>query len=151
MEHRCRRVLVAAAVLLVPALVAGCSGDPYESYCSRVRDQQEALTRAIGDGSPDSLITALPILQQLAERAPDDVTDEWQQLTTSIVGLRDALADAGVDPASYDRKKPPTGVSADQRTQIDAAAARLGSLETQQAAAGLDQESRDVCQTPLTL
>ncbi len=65
--------------------------------------------------------------------------------------LRDALDDAGVDPSTYDPKKPPTGVTEEQRAAIAAAATALASRETQQAFESVQQEVRDVCGTPLSM
>ncbi len=146
------RIRAAAAVLaltLLP-LAAGCA-DRQESYCSAVKEHQEELTRITGDGGQDSLIQALDIFKDLQDKAPSDITDEWQQVVGRIEALDTALSDAGVDPATYDRDHPPEGLDEKQKARIDAAARELGSGPTLAALQGLDQEARDVCQTPLTL
>lgn len=142
-----RRLLVAA--LLLP-LLAGC-GSQQDEYCGAVKDHQQELSDIVGSGDPDALLKALGIFQDLQGKAPGDVTDEWQQVVTSIEGLQKALEDAGVDPATYDRDKPPAGLSAEDRARIDAAAKALGSGTTLRAFQDLDQQARDVCKTPLTL
>lgn len=142
-----RRVLVVA--LLLP-LLAGC-GSQQDKYCGAVKDHQTELSNIVGSGDPDALLRALDIFRDLQSKAPGDITDEWQQVVTSIEGLQKALEDAGVDPATYDRDKPPPGLSADDRARIDAAAKALGSGTTLRAFQDLDQQARDVCKTPLTL
>ena len=142
-----RRVLVAA--LLLP-LLAGC-GSKQDEYCGAVKDHQTELSDIVGSGDPDALLEALDIFRDLQGKAPGDITDEWQQVVTSIEGLQKALEDAGVDPTTYDRDKPPAGLSADDRAKIDAAAKALGSGTTLRALQDLDQQARDVCKTPLTL
>jgi hypothetical protein len=142
--------LVAVLVLALVPLAGGC-GDPEDDYCSAVKDHQQALSQIVSDGRRDSLIRALDIFKDLQGKAPGDVTDEWQQVVSRIEALDTALRDAGVDPASYDRQKPPAGLGAEDKARIDAAARELGSGETLQALQSLDQEARDVCQTPLTL
>ena len=144
-----RTCLAVLALTLLP-LVAGC-GDRTESYCSAVKDHQDELTKITGDGGQDSLIKALSIFEDLQGKAPSDITDEWQQVVSRIKALDDALQAAGVDPATYDRTKPPQGLTTEQKARIDAAARELGSGETLAALQGLDQEARDVCQTSLTL
>lgn len=149
---RAGRTRAGAAVLalaLLP-LVASC-GDPKDDYCSAVKDHQEELTRITGEGGQDSLIKALGIFKDLQDKAPSDISDEWQQVVSRIETLDEALSDAGVDPATYDRDHPPQGLSAEEKARIDAAARELGSGPTVAALQGLDQEARDVCQTPLTL
>jgi hypothetical protein len=138
------------AVALVAATLAGCGSDQ-DAYCDAVADHQQELSDLVGAGRPDALIQALDAFHDLDDKAPSDITDEWQQVISSVEALQDALDDAGVDPATYDRSKPPAGLTDDQRKTIDAAATRLGSAETAQALQDLDQQARDVCHTPLTL
>jgi hypothetical protein len=138
------------ALALVASLGAGCSSDK-ENYCDAVKEHQKDLGEIVGEASPTALLDALPIYKELQAEAPGDITDEWQQVVRSLDALQQALDDAGVDPAAYNPKKPPEGVSKDQVDAIADAADRVGSLETQRALQGLEQESLDVCQTPLSL
>ncbi|GAA2144785.1 hypothetical protein GCM10009844_18770 [Nocardioides koreensis] len=137
-------------VLALLPLAAGC-GDGQDSYCAAVKDHQEELTTITGDGDEDSLIRALDIFKDLRDKSPSDVSDEWQQLVSRIETLDGALADAGVDPATYDRDHPPEDLGREDRARIDAAARELGSGPTLAAFEGLQQEVLDVCHTPLTL
>lgn len=147
--RRARSLALLSVLALVP-LTGGC-GDPTESYCSAVKDHQSELTRIASDGGNDSLIRALGIFKDLESKAPSDVTDDWQQVIGRVEALDQALEAAGVDPASYDRDHPPAGLSAQERARIDAAARELGGGPTLAALQALDQEARDVCQTPLTI
>ena len=143
-------VVVALATTAAFTLLGGCS-DQKESYCGAVESHQEELSSIVGDGSQDSLLRALDIFRDLQDRAPRDITDEWQQVVSRIETLDEALRDAGVDPATYDRATEAAGLTDAQRARIDAAARELGSGTTLAALAALDQQARDVCQTPLTL
>lgn len=145
-----RRGVAVVALALLP-LAVGCGGDPKDAYCAAVHEHQNALTEIVSAGGPDSLIMALDIFRDLQGKAPSDITDEWQQVVGRIEALDSALSDAGVDPATYDRAKPPAGLSDEQRARIDAAARELGAGPTLAALEALDQEARDVCQTPLSL
>lgn len=140
----------AVAVALVVPLLTGC-GDATEDYCETVHERQQELSEVLGEGGPTALLQALPIFEDLAEQAPRDIRDEWDIVVGALEGLRDALADAGVDPATYDREDPPAGLTDAERTKIDAAARELASPQTQAAFAGVEQQARDVCKTPLHL
>lgn len=135
---------------LVPILGA-CSSDPTADYCAAVKEHQLALTDIVTGGGQDSLIRALAIFKDLQSQAPSDITDEWQQVVSRIEALDKVLRAAGVDPATYDRKDPPTGLSDEQKARIDGAARELGSAATLGALEALDQQARDVCKTPLSL
>lgn len=154
MRGRVRRPVVVgvlvALTVLTAGLTAGC-GSQRDDYCAAVEQHQEELTKITGAGGQDSLLQALDVFEDLQDQAPDDITDEWQQVVSRIEALRDALADAGVDPATYDRADPPSGLSEQDRASIDAAAEELGAGPTLAALQGLDQQARDVCHTPLTL
>jgi hypothetical protein len=65
-----------------------------------------------------ALIEALPIFEDLEGKAPDDVADDWELLVTRIRALDTALHDADVDPATYDARHPPAGLSAEDRGLI---------------------------------
>ena len=142
-----RRLVLLA--LVVPLLVA--CGDDKDGYCDAVSEHQEHLSEIVGSGEPDAMLQALDIFQDLADQAPSDITDEWQQVVGSVEALEQALDDADVDGATYDRDNPPSGVTAQQKKAIDNAATRVGGAETLQAIKDLDQQARDVCHTPLTL
>jgi hypothetical protein len=146
-----RRLLptVLAAALLGP--LGGCGGDPYADYCHSVKDHQQRLSRTLDSGGQQALLEALPTFEALRRDAPSDIADDWATLTSALDRLRAALTAADVDPVSYDRAEPPAGLSAAERSRIDAAAAEVGSVRTRAALAAVDQQARDVCHQPLTL
>lgn len=145
-----RLVAPVVAVLVAGPLLAGCASDK-ERYCDAVKENQTELSDIAAQGGPSALLEALDIYRTLREEAPRDITDEWDQVIRSIAALEEALADAGVDAASYNSEKPPEGVTEEQQEAIALAASEVGSPETRDALAGVEQQARDVCQTPLTL
>jgi hypothetical protein len=145
----------AAASLLSAATLGlvscGDEDDPFAAYCKEVKAHQTALSEDLAGGETTGLIDALPEFERLAAKSPDDLQDEWHTVTSRIGALVDALEAAGVDPATYDRQKPPGGLSEADRDAIDAAARAMARPEMVQALAGVEQQARDVCRTPLTL
>lgn len=137
------------AALLGALLATGCSEeDRRETYCERVEAESAELTRTIDGGGRAGLLNALPILERLAEDAPDDISRSWDVLLEALHGLRDALADAGLEPEQVDGKLPPE-VPADQRRAIEDAAIQMVSPQTLDASDEVDQHARDVCHVPL--
>jgi hypothetical protein len=72
-------------------------------------------------------------------------------VVTRVRALDTALTNAHVDPATYDPKRPPDGLSTDDRQQIRRAAAQLAAADTAEALSRVQQEVLDVCHTPLEL
>jgi hypothetical protein len=138
------------AVALALTVLTGCA-DRQETYCDAVEDRQQELGEVLGSGSPDALLRALPIFDDLADQAPDDIRDEWKTVIEALEGLQQALEDAGVDPATYDRERPPEGLSQTDQDTIGAAASRLAGEGTVTAFSAVDQHAKDVCGTPLQI
>ena len=148
-----RRLLVGVVVAVVlGSVLVGCGeDDPFAAYCDEVKAQQKPLSEALAVEGPTALIEALPSFEKLSDRAPDDIADDWLVLVRGIDGLVQALEDADVDPATYDRDKPPDGVTEEQQSTIDTASRRLTAPETVLALEAVQQQVRDVCKTPLSL
>lgn len=153
-----RRSRIVAVVVVLAAAVAGVvvylqrdAADPFAAYCGVVEKQQRTIGAALSAGPTTGLLRALPAFEKLRDAAPDDIRDEWGVVVSRIVDLRDALTDAGVEPASFRLDKPPVGLDPAKEEAIQTAAVRLGAKETAIALAGVQQQARDVCKTPLSL
>lgn len=145
-------VTVTAVALTAVLLVDGGEGDdPFDSYCSAVEEHRSEIGAALKAGKETGLLRALPAFEDLAAVAPDDIRDEWRIVIDRVGELKAALDEAGVDAAAYDFEKPPADLAAEDREAIQTAATRLGSADTASALAGVAQQARDVCKSPLSL
>ncbi|WGL50460.1 hypothetical protein P5P86_10820 [Nocardioides sp. BP30] len=143
---------VAGAVLVAGlAGLAACGGSSADAYCGSVKDNQAKLSKILGNGGEAALIDALPTFRTLQAKAPGDIRPDWDVVVKRLSALQGALSDAGIDPDTYDAKKPPAGVSAAQQQAVAAAATALGSAATATALDAVQQQARDVCHTPLSL
>jgi hypothetical protein len=138
------------ALLLVVALASACGGAD-EDYCGSVKEHQAELTDVTASGAPSALLDALPILRDLSTRAPDDISDEWQVLLDPLERLDEAVRAADVDPASYDPRHLPAGLTDGERQRIEDAGAALADPAVGAAFDGIQQQAKDVCHTPLSL
>ncbi len=152
MSSLVRRVSRALPLLLLAGAVAACSEsaeDVRADYCETVSERQVDLTELMAEEGPTTLLDARDVLGDLAEEAPRDIRDEWEQVLDAIDGLDEALEEAGVDAATYDADDPPEGVTEEQRQAIARAADELATRETVEAWEGVKQHAKDVCKTPL--
>lgn len=144
-----RRALAGLGVAVLTATGVTACDNQYDSYCHTVRAQQGALSKTLDTDGHAALLRALPTFEQLQQRSPADVQPQWQVLVTALRGLQSALAQAHVDPSTYNRDT--AKISQQQKDRIDAAAAQLASPRVTGALQAVSQEVRDVCHTPLTL
>ncbi len=141
------RLLLAA--LALPLAAGACSDDPQADYCDAVRAHQADLTEVAASDDAGALLDALDAYDDLADRAPRDVADDWEAVVTPLHDLDDVLAEHDVDPSSYSAEDPPAGLDATVRRDIEAAAREVGSERTVTAMAAVEQHALDVCGTPL--
>ena len=146
---RIRRPASALAVALVLPF-AGC-GDPTEDYCSDLKQDHKQIAELVESSSPSALLGSLPMLNDLADKAPRDIADEWQIFLGALEALDKAIKDAGVEADDFKDAKPPAGLSSTEQQAIADAANQMGSDEVVQAASGIEQQARDVCKLNLGL
>ena len=145
-----RRGAATLLSLLLTVVLTGC-GNREQSYCAALEADQKTFAEMQADTSGLALLRHRAMLGQLAANAPDDLDDEWQTLLGAIDAFDDTLHGAGVKPGEFVDGKPPAGLSPTKREQIAQAASELSSADVVEAANGIQQEARDVCQLQLGL
>jgi hypothetical protein len=144
MSRPVRYVGVLTALLLLP--LSGCGESSIESYCGEVREHRRQLAEMVSsEQGPEALLDGLPLLRDLAEEAPDDISDEWQTFLNAVENLDSALDDAGVSPEEFEGGRPPEELSQAEREAVADAASGLTTDEVAGAAGGIEQQARDVC------
>ncbi|HEY5419745.1 MAG TPA: hypothetical protein VIL10_03335 [Marmoricola sp.] len=145
-----RRLAAPALTLALVSTLCGC-GDQEETYCDALRQDRTRIDEIISSSGGDALLAGLPVFRDLADEAPDDLTDEWQTFVNALEGLQDALRDAGVKPSQFRGGRIPTSVTGDDRRSIIAAADTLSSAPVVSAVSGIETQGRDVCKVNLGL
>jgi hypothetical protein len=141
---------VVATVLLSAGLTACTSST--ESYCSQLKDDQKKLksdsANAAKPGS-DALGDTVSLLTGLRDKAPDDISDDWDTLVAALQNLEDAIKATGADYGAFASGKKPPGVTDGQFNAVKEAAGELSSTRVQQAATSIEQHAQDVCKVDL--
>lgn len=141
---------MAALLLVLP--VAGCASEQ-DKYCSALADEQKNLERiSAGSDDPGSgdLARTIDVFERLRAEAPDDMADEWDTYVLALQALEKALDDAGADESMFTDGERPEGMSKDDYASISSAAVELRSTRVVQAAAGIENQARDVCKIDLS-
>lgn len=146
------KLLAPAALLLglVCVTVTGCSSEPQDDYCTAVEEHQADLSDVAASDDAGAVLDALDDYEELAEQAPRDIADDWSAVVGPLRTLEEALDAHDVDPSTYRADKPPAGLDADAREEIEAAARAVGAERTVDAMAAVEQHALDVCGTPLS-
>jgi hypothetical protein len=148
MTARLRSLGVALALALLLPLM-GCGGNSFDQYCADLKSHQKEMSAMLDSSSSSALLSHLPMLRDLADKSPPDLTDEWQVFLGAVDDLDKAIKSAGVKPSDFKDGKPPPGLSVSDRKAIADAASQIDTQQVAQAATGIEQEGRDVCKVNL--
>jgi hypothetical protein len=139
--------VVAAAIVLAGGL-ASCSEDPEEAYCEAVREQSgklDDLAAEVDEPGTDVLGGTLESLRTMGAVAPPELDDEYTTVLNAFEALVDAVADAGIDPAEYDRKETLGELDPADARRLRQSAASLGSARVADASLGIEDHAEQVC------
>lgn len=148
-----RGILLAVVLTLLCAGLGGCATRA-ENYCAAVKsDQAQLRSLAVEAGRPgqDVVSASVDIFTELADKAPEDVNDDWDTFVFAWQGLQRALTAADVDPTDYRSGTRPRGVSSAEYRAITQAAEELRSPGVVEAADRIQRHAIDVCKVDLGL
>lgn len=83
-----------AAAVLGMGLLTGCGGGDTEAYCDGLKDAEQSL--ADGPEGADGFREYQDTAEQLADDAPDEVSDDWEKVQDATQEMEDRLEDAGL-------------------------------------------------------
>jgi hypothetical protein len=146
-----RAAAAVLAAVLVTAGLTSCSSST-ESYCSLLKqDRRELEKDSAGAAKPgsDTLGDTVTLLAGLQDKAPDDISGEWDTLVSALQNLEDAVKATGAKYGDLAAGKKPAGVTDGQLRAVQEAAGELSSTRVQQAASSIEQHAQDVCHVDL--
>jgi hypothetical protein len=147
------RVAALLCAVLVATGLTSCAGTP--SYCSTLKSDQKQLKRLASEsakpGSTGSkaLDGTVRLLSTLRDRAPSDISDDWETLVNALKGLDDAINASGAAPGDFGAGKKPKGITEGQYQSVQQAAAELQATPVQQSSTSIEQHALEVCKVDL--
>lgn len=144
-----------AGLALTTGLLTGCSGGgevavtDTEAYCKQLKTDEKFFSAVSGPGAdPSQFGEAVERLHGLADKAPDEIAQEWGTLDTAFTEVENVLAEAGVTPedlAGLQRGEIPEGLDVQKLKAIGPKIQQLDSPELQDAATTIRKHAKDEC------
>lgn len=144
----------AVAALLVAVVLTGCSQDPDEAYCEILREERKVLNELAANAQEpgtDTVTPTLDSLRRLREEAPEELGDEYSTVVYAVEGLVDAVDEAGIEMAEYDRKETLRELDPVVARRLRQTASALRMPRVTEATAGIEDHALQVCDVDLTV
>lgn len=158
--------ILTAGLLLGAGLLAGCGGDDDkgrdgggkasgDGYCSLVKSSKDEFAALTGNDVPDfaEFERFLDRADELAEKAPAEIADDWKTLDRVLDEFREALDDAGITLEQLGEAiatgKVPEGVSAEKLTELGTRMQKLDSESVDKATEAITKHAKDECDLDL--
>ena len=90
--------ILAATAVLSTSLLTGCSGGGDDEYCDALGDARDKFS-ALDSGDFDAIQEFSDASKELADKAPDEVSDEWKAIRGEFEDMEQALDSAGLTMA----------------------------------------------------
>lgn len=142
-----RRRVSAGALVAVVAVLAGCGDSTSSAYCEDFQAAQKEFD-ALSTTDLDEIDAAFTRLHELADEAPDAVTEDWQVFDETITEAETALTDAGLDLSDLSGildGEVPDEISADDLTEVNERFSAFNSDEMTEATESIEQHAQEVC------
>jgi hypothetical protein len=136
--------------LAAAAVLTGCGGDDgQDGYCAALAEEEPALAELVaraGEPGVDLLTPTLEAYQRLRDRAPEELTDEWDTVVLAHEALADEAAELGVEPGQLRFDRRPEGLTGAEFRQLRALADELAFARVRDALEGIEDHASEVCE-----
>lgn len=157
---------ITAGLLLGASLLAGCGGDGEDkkgnalsgkSYCEVLKSTKSSVESFSGTTAPSQkqFDEFLENIDNLADKAPDAVADDWKVVADGMDTFADALEDIGVSLEEFAEAmssgKLPEGVTTADLTTLGQKLEGLADEKFTEASTAIDKHAKDECKVDLSL
>jgi hypothetical protein len=148
-----RTSIALAALALSLGSLTACGSDANSAYCKELKSDK-AYFDSFSGSSPDvsKLDEAFNRLHSLADKAPDDIKDDWTTLDNAITSITKALKDAGIsfgDIAKMQQGQLPKGADPQKLAELAPKLQAMGSGKVKTASKNIEKHAKDTCKVTL--
>jgi hypothetical protein len=147
--------LAAFALALASLTACGSGADSADSaYCKELKSDKTYF-EAFGDSNPDfsKIDEAFDRMHSLANKAPDDVADDWSVLDKAFTSITTALKDAGIsfaDIGKMQQGKIPKGADPKKLAALGPKLQELSGAKFEKASKAIEKHAKDTCDVNLS-
>lgn len=158
--------IITAGMLLSASLLGGCGGDDKDKdakgssassgkgYCALLKSSRDELKSMSGNDVPDvnQFQKFIDRADELSDKAPSEVSDDWKVLTGALDDLQKALDEAGITLAQLAEiaaGKMPEGVTQADLTELGTKMQELSSEDFEKATTAITKHAKDECDVDL--
>jgi ABC-type glycerol-3-phosphate transport system substrate-binding protein len=163
-----RTTILTATLLLATGVLAGCgssdddtkkssgSSASSDSYCGLLKSSEDDISAFTSNtGAPDlaKFDEVIKVVEKVAAKAPDEVSDDWKVITDALDSLTAALDDAGTNLqdviTAATTGKLPDGVTQEQLVALGSKLTSLQSGDLQKAGDAITANAKSDCNVDL--
>ena len=143
-----------AVTALGVSLLTSCSGGGTDEYCDTLKETK-AQFDDLEAGDFKNFDELTDKFDEVVDKAPDEVKDDWEVLRDAVKEFVDALEEAGLKPEDLDALQTtgelPDGVSMDDVTGAFEKAQELDSDKVTAAGKAIEKHAKDECNITLDM
>ena len=148
-----RTQITLAAFALALASLTACGSDADSAYCKELKSDK-AYFESFSGSDPDfsKIDEAFDRLHSLADKAPDEVADDWKVLDGAITSITEALEDAGIsfaDIGKMQQGQMPEGADPQKLAALAPKLQELSGAKFDKASKAIEKHAKDTCDVTL--
>ena len=149
-----RTSVVLAALALSVSSLSACGGSGSDAYCKELK-ADKAYFESFSSSTPDfdKIDAAFTKFHDLADKAPDEVADDWKVIDGAMTTVENALKDAGIkfaDLPQLQQGKMPEGVDAAKLQELAPKLQSLSGAKFEKAGDAIEKHAKDECNVTLS-
>lgn len=139
--------LLAGGLLAASMTLAGCSGSGTEAYCDALAETKADLD-GLDEGDAGALDAAFDAFEELGDKAPVEVEEDWEVVLDDVHEVEDVLEEAGLDFEDLDAMSSgemPDDLDLEKLEELGTAMEGLGGEEFDDAMEAIEEHADEEC------